>query len=159
MGICLEFLAIGLLKLDVHAGLSADGGLEYRAAHQIGAVPKPRDFPYPVLVSLVQLGLLLIHDEETFAPLNNFDPNLSHAVEVSAHAPFRSGPLHAVAEAAFHGFKVAVISAIPLGQPLLLFVEIDGDSAQLGFPILPGPELVLPAVDPHGAVQPVLDGQ
>ena len=89
---------------------------------------------------------------------HNFDPNLRHAVEVASHAPLYGGPLHAVAETALDGLEVAVIGAVPLGQPLLLLLEVDGDSAQLGFPVFPGSELVLPAVDPDRAVQAVLDG-
>lgn len=109
-------------------------------------------------MGLIQPGPFIIHDGKAFPMLLNTHPSLGHAVEVAADAPFHGGPLHAVAEPALDGLKIAVIGAVPFGQPLLLLAEVDGDAAQLGLALLPGHKLVLPAVDAHRVVQAVLDG-
>ncbi len=109
-------------------------------------------------MSLIQLLPLSIHNDKAFSALLNTYPHLGHAIEIAPDAPLHSGPFHTVAETALDRFDVAVVSTVPLGQPLLPLMEIDGDSAQLGLSIFPGLKLVVPAVNAHRIVQAVLYG-
>lgn len=112
----------GLLLLLLIGVLRRDGSFVLELLHSL-------------LMSLIQLLPLSIHNDKAFSALLNTYPHLGHAIEIAPDAPLHSGPFHTVAETALDRFDVAVVSAVPLGQPLLPLMEIDGDSAQLGLSI------------------------
>lgn len=113
-----------------------------------------------VQISVIQLFPLTSLNNVAASPALDVHPYGVEAVEDTSDAPLVGSSLHAVGEAAFDGFNVRILSAVPFGNEALAF-KVNGNAAELCvlFPIgVPRLELVVPVFRAADLVQPILDG-